>query len=358
MELPILCQAGKAISRSNLTGYPHCEIRICFQSLLPGKRRQYRLRDRIVGLTRKHMGNTDQPAVNIDPARPPEHVQIQTVTGCNASCIFCPNGKTEREIPRGRRMDWVLYRSIVDQCLELGIRRYSVYLMNEPLLDREIPERIAYISSRIKKPQYTKITTHGGLLSERMAKGLLDSGLDKLRISVLSLNSENYRKLMQLPLEKTLRNIDRFIELKKKGAYETPRLEIVIVDSIHTRKEIPAIRRYWRERGIKLFVQTVENRADQRNIRDAALSADRLGAFTWCRRMIDQIYILYNGQMVQCCSDWEQHSIVGDLRKESLARIWFGDHYFGYRKRFAAGDVKGMICEYCLKQVDNNPLCP
>ena len=69
----------------------------------------------------------------------PDHIQIQTITGCNASCIFCPNGKTRRNIPKGRRMDWDLYRSIVDQSIAMGIRRYSVYLMNEPMLDRELP---------------------------------------------------------------------------------------------------------------------------------------------------------------------------------------------------------------------------
>jgi len=49
-------------------------------------------------------------------------------------------------------MEWNLYRSVVDQCLELGIRRYTLYLMNEPMLDRELPQRIAYISSRIRRP--------------------------------------------------------------------------------------------------------------------------------------------------------------------------------------------------------------
>ena len=156
-------------------------------------------------------------------------------------------------------MDWDLYRSIIDQSIEMGIRRYSVYLMNEPLLDPELPERIAYISCRIKEPQYVKTTSHGNLLTERMAMGLLDSGLDKLRISILSLNSENYRKIMQLRLEKTLRNIDRFLELKDQGGYKKPRLEIVTVDSVHTRDDIPEIQHYWKKRGIKLIVQTVEN---------------------------------------------------------------------------------------------------
>jgi MoaA/NifB/PqqE/SkfB family radical SAM enzyme len=227
-----------------------------------------------------------------------------------------------------------------------------MYLMNEPLLDRQLPERIEYISARIQKPQYTKIATHGGLLTERMAMGLLDSGLDKIRISILSLNPDTYRNLMSLPLEKTLRKIDRFLELKKTRGYKKPRLEIVTVDSLHTHKEIPALQRYWKDRGIKIFVQTVENRAGQKGIRNTALSAGQLGDFSWCRRMIDQIYVLYNGQMVQCCSDWEQLSVMGDLSQAGLADIWYGSDYSEYRRRFATGDVSGMICEGCQKQLN------
>ncbi|MGD9291188.1 MAG: radical SAM protein, partial [Desulfobacterales bacterium] len=190
----------------------------------------------------------------------PDHVQIQTITGCNANCIFCPNGKDRRSIPKGRRMDWNLYRSIMDQCIELGIRRYSIYLMNEPMLDRELAERVAYVSSRINRPQYIKVTSHGGLLTERMAKGLLDSGLDKLKISVQSLNADRYRNIMGLPLANTLKNIDRFLALKQKGGYKLPRLEIVMVDAIQTHDEIPSIRRYWQDRNIKLYIEPVENR--------------------------------------------------------------------------------------------------
>ena len=85
--------------------------------------------------------NRHEPENRAAVSSAPDHVQIQTITGCNAKCIFCPNGKTRRKIPRGRRMGWDLYRSIVDQCIELGRRRYSVYLMNEPMLDRELAER-------------------------------------------------------------------------------------------------------------------------------------------------------------------------------------------------------------------------
>ncbi len=248
-------------------------------------------------------------------------------------------------------MDWDLYHAIVDQCIELGVRRYSVYLMNEPMLDPDLPQRIAYVSARIKKPQYVKVTSHGGLLTQRMAKGLLDSGLNKLKISVQSLNADTYRHIMRLPLKKTLSNIDRLLELKKQGGYKLPRLEIVMVDSVQTHNEIPRIRQYWQDRNIKLYVEPVENRADQQNIRDTAVGAQKLRVFSWCRRLMEQIYILYDGRMVQCCADWEQRSIMGDLTKESLADVWYGARYSDYRHRFAAGDVKGMICACCRKQL-------
>lgn len=287
-------------------------------------------------------------------ASAPDHIQIQTITGCNARCIFCPNGKTRCTIPKGRRMNWDLYRSIVDQSIAFGIRRYSVYLMNEPMLDPELPQRIAYISSRIKKPQYVRVTSHGGLLTERMARGLLDSGLNKLKISVQSLNARTYRQIMGLDLDKTLRNIDRFLELKMQGGYKLPRLEIAMVDSIQTNDEIPRIRQYWQERQIKLYVEPVENRADQRNIRDAAVSTQKLISFSWCRRLMEQVYVLYDGRMLLCCADWEQCSVMGDLTRGNLADIWHGQRYADFRQRFAAGDIRGMICTRCRKQVQQN----
>ena len=301
------------------------------------------------------MNTTNRPhAFDTNTRISPENVQIQTVTGCNGGCIFCPNGKTQRKIPIGRRMDGKLFQSVADQCLDLNVRRYTLYLMNEPLLDPHLPERIAYISTRIKKPQYTKITTHGGLLTENMTIRLLDAGLDKLKISVQSINPETYRHIMNLPLERTLKNIDRFMDLKEKGGYQRPRLEIVTVDAIQTRHELPRIRRYWQKRQIKLHIEPVENRIDHTEIRNTAVSADRLVPFSWCRRLLEQIFVLHDGRMVLCCSDWEQKSVMGDVTKNRIADIWHGAKYADYRRRFAAGDIDGMICSGCTKQLPVN----
>jgi radical SAM protein with 4Fe4S-binding SPASM domain len=155
---------------------------------------------------------------------------------------------------------------------------------------------------------------------------------------------------MRLPLKKTLRNIDRFLELKEKGGYKAPRLEAVMVDSVQTHAEIPRMKDYWLRRGIKLYVEPVENRAAQAGIQQTAVGVRTLTSFSWCKRLLEQIYVLYDGRVLQCCADWEQHSVMGDLTTESMANIWFGPKYTEFRERFKAGDVKGMICEGCRKQ--------
>lgn len=285
------------------------------------------------------------PSAPMTDPGPPDHLLIQTVTGCNGRCRFCPNCKTRRSIPAGRRMDWDLYRTVIDQCLELGVHRFSVYLMNEPMLDPELPQRIAYIAARIQKPQYVKVISNGSLLTERMARGLLDSGLDKLKLSVQSLDPVTYQEITGLPLARTLKNIERFMELKAANRTKRPRLEVAMVDSDSTRAEIPAARRFWQARGVSLSVQPMENRAGHTALRRSATG--NLTLFRNCPRPAEQLPVLQDGRVVQCCADWEQQGVMGDLMRERIRDVWRGTRYSELRCRLAAWEVAGMICAGC-----------
>lgn len=278
----------------------------------------------------------------------PRAVQIQTVSGCNANCVFCPNKKTELDIPLGKKMDWDLYRSIVDQCVDLGVRRFSPYLMNESMLDPELPERVAYITKKKKPFQFTKINSHGGLLTERMAKGLLDAGLDRLNFSVQGIDPVIYERIMGIKFDKVLRNIERFIELKNAGNYPM-RVRVVMLDTKEVHPHLDEIRAFWKSRGIKINVNQLENRGHHKNIQSDAIAVHALQNFDWCNRMFEQMYILYDGRLVMCCADWEQTSIMGDLTKHRLYDVWHGERYTDSRRRFLQGNVNGMLCDGCTK---------
>lgn len=289
----------------------------------------------------------------IDKRRPlpevPKHIQIQTISGCNANCIFCPNKKTEREIPVGRKMEWELFRSIVDQAIELGIERFSPYLMNEPLLDSELPERIAYITKNKKAFQFTKINSHGNLLTERMAKGILDSGLDRVNFSVQGLDAEEYQRTMNLPLQRTLDNIDRLLDLKRAGNYKTTRIRVCMLVTKIIEPQLPQIKEYWAARRVKVNFNRIESRGNHDKIQTEEIALRALKQFDWCNRMFEQMYVLCDGRLVQCCADWEQRGVMGDASKDPLAQIWKSFRYRLFREHFLNGDIRGMICNGCTK---------
>jgi MoaA/NifB/PqqE/SkfB family radical SAM enzyme len=279
----------------------------------------------------------------------PEHAQIQTISGCNANCVFCPNQKTELDIPMGRPMDMGLFRSIVDQLVEQPrLWRISPYLMNEPLLDKQLPERVKYITDRKRRDQFTKINSHGNACNERMAKGLLDAGLDRINFSVQGIEPTVYEEIMHLKFEKTVQNIERMVKMRTDGGYRT-RIRVCMLCTKMIEPHLPAIRKFWADREVKINVNQLENRGRHRHIQSDDIASKPLLTYHWCNRMFNQIYILHDGRLVMCCADWEQTGVMGDASKDRIADIWFNAKYREFRRRFLTGEVRGMLCDGCTK---------
>jgi len=285
----------------------------------------------------------------------PRVVQIQTKPGCPARCIFCPNGRTTAEIPPDP-MPTDLFKRIVDECLDHNITRISPYLMNEPLTDPDLPEKIAYITKRrdqVGARTYSKINTNAMLLDERMARGLLDAGLDRVSFSVHGIVPEIYEKTMvNLNLDKVLANIDRFLDLKRSGGYDKPRVRVTMVKTKYIEPQLPEILRYWGERGVKVNIRGLENRAD-RNVQETMKKFNTRGwkPFSWCTRLFEQAYILNTGELTLCCVDWNRTTIMGKVGDGvSISDIWNGPAYAEMRRRFVAGDLEGTLCATCLKE--------
>jgi len=288
----------------------------------------------------------------LDKKRPqpkaPRAIQIQTISGCNGNCIFCPNKKTKIKIPYGIPMDRDLFHSIIDQCVDMNVRRISPYLMNEPLMDPELPGHIDYISRKKRRRQYTKINSNGSLLTPEMATGVMDAGLDKLHISIQGIDPENYTHLMKLDFDTVIKNVEQAVKIKQKNNYAT-QIRVVMLDTAEIHPHLDATRAFWKERGVEIHVNQMENRGTHNKIATGKISANKLSVFRWCDRLFRQAYVLYDGRMVQCCADWEQTKILGDLSRDSLDTVWNGPEYMNYRQKFIDGDLRGSICNGCMK---------
>lgn len=281
----------------------------------------------------------------------PTAVQIQTKTGCNVACIFCPNRKLENKF-KNVTMPRDLFRRIIDEIVESPARRISPYLMNEPLTDEDLPRRISYITQKKRDDQYSKINSNASALTCEMGERLLDSGLDRISFSVHGIVPEEYeRTMLGLKLQHVLANIDRFLELKRSGYYKKPRIRVTMVLTSILKPQIPDILSYWKARHITVNIRGLENRAGHGNIQSREISTESgLKPFDWCDRIFKQAYILATGEMVLCCSDWERTTVMGDVRHNTILEVWNNEKYTDIRTRFLSNNLANTICQECAKQ--------
>ncbi|MCK4351010.1 MAG: radical SAM protein, partial [Candidatus Krumholzibacteria bacterium] len=71
----------------------------------------------------------------------PRYIQIETIIGCDAKCPFCPQKNIDRKPVIMPDATW---RKIIDDTRGLGIT-YRPFLQNEALIDKRLPEIVAYI---------------------------------------------------------------------------------------------------------------------------------------------------------------------------------------------------------------------
>src|SRR5690349_2766526 len=111
--------------------------------------------------------------------RLPEIVQIEATNMCNAKCVFCPRDEMHRE---EGIMSMELYRKIVDECAALGITHVRMHNYGEAFLDRNLVDKIRYAKDRGIRE--VGLISNGSLITDRVAQGMIDAGLDAINISV------------------------------------------------------------------------------------------------------------------------------------------------------------------------------
>jgi len=278
----------------------------------------------------------------------PRNIQIQTQTGCNADCIFCPYGATADGQPKGR-MEWDLFRKIVDESARYRVRRISPYLMNEPFVDRDIFKRIRYIN-RVNPRAKVSLTTNGSLLTPPVVEQLLDlgEGMHELAVSIQGIDPEAYEKTMRggLKFDHTMANVDHLIEAMRRRRAARPALWITMVDTeiIDARKAAA----YWRSRGVNARYTMLENRGG--NIANAESYAHhrRMDYFSDCTRLFKQAYIKFNGDLVLCCTDYDAKVILGNVREKSLHEVWNGEVATEIRRKFLSNLIPEIsLCSVC-----------
>ena len=249
----------------------------------------------------------------------PKTVQIQTLTGCNAACVFCPYPDSYDKVPKGKMTD-ELFEKIVDEIADYGVtRRISPYLMNEPFLDKTILEKSRYLKRKIPRSKLV-ITSNAGVLSREIVDDLVrDNPFNTIYISMQGLQKEAYEDSMRgsLVFEKTKENVEYLIDQKK----HMEGLNIVVTMIKTSLIDAESAVRYWKSLGVDSKYTPLENRGGNISNFDGLNVAEKR-IFKDCSRLFKQACIMFNGDMVLCCTDYYKTMVLGNVTESSIYEVW------------------------------------
>ncbi|MBA2860712.1 GTP 3',8-cyclase MoaA [Methanococcus maripaludis] len=169
--------------------------------------------------------------------------RLSVTPKCNLKCFYCH--KEGRNEEHGKLMSADEIGKIVNSSLEFGVRKIKIS-GGEPLLRTDLPE----IIKNIKNEQIKDISlTTNGILLEKYAQKLKDAGLDRVNVSLDTLDPEQYKKITAGGnIESVKKGIEKAIEVGL-----TP-LKVNFLAMDCTVNQLPSIMDYCRKVGAILQI--------------------------------------------------------------------------------------------------------
>lgn len=262
---------------------------------------------------------------------------IETTGRCNLTCPFC--------VDRFRNfdMDDDLFYNIVDNNLECMKGQWLWLDFNgEPLLDTEIFERIRYLEDRGIK---TQITTNGIILDEDAMIKLIDSRLEYIAISVLSLNPSIYKELRGLGNNEKI--VNRVRQLKHLVDEKNSKLEIQAVAIDYPRNDLEEFVKYFHSIGVHVGIHRFTNRVHDIHLNYNVCNETKMNRGE-CIGIEDNLIVLSNGEVVFCCCDFRGRSSLGNLKDYNYSIAELMEN--GVLKDIISNQKNGIfkgICKEC-----------
>jgi len=134
------------------------------------------------------------------------YLRVSITDRCNYRCIYCKPEEQFEFIPHEEILRYEEIVEIIEEAVNLGVTKVRI-TGGEPLARKGVVDFIKKLKE-IKKLEDISLTTNGFFLSE-YAEKLKDAGLNRINISLDSLQEEKYKRITRGgSLERALKGID------------------------------------------------------------------------------------------------------------------------------------------------------
>ena len=263
-------------------------------------------------------------------------------------------------------MDVDVFKKCVDDLKRFPekIKKIKIGNHGEPTLHPDLPEMIRYARDS-QVADVIEMFTNGSKLCPSLNQKLVDSGLQRINISVEGLTQESYKKIagFNIDYDEFVRNIADLYQRK------TPDLSmyIKVVDHAVVKSEPgkPTIdlsqedKNYFYELfGSISDEMSIENvvpqwaETDQNDLTDTGMYGQKISKLKKvCPFPFMYLHVNSDGTVAGCTLDWARKVLVGKIdsvNSASLFDVWNGDQMKELRLKMLRGERESIpMCDTC-----------
>jgi len=290
----------------------------------------------------------------------PFTISVEPTTACNLRCPECPSGLRAFSRPTGNLKE-DFFSDTIDE-LYKDLMYLIFYFQGEPYINPKFLDMVKYAH---EKGIYTITSTNGHFLNDENARKTIESGLDRIIISVDGTTQEVYEQYRKEgKLENVLAGAKNLIKWKEKLGAKNPHTIFQFLVVKPNEHQIPEIYKMAKDIGIdEVKLKTAQvydyengNPLIPTNDKYARYRENAEGKFevknellNHCWKLWNSCVITWDGLVVPCCFDKDADHRLGDLKKQSFKELWQGEAYQNFRKHILLGRDQIEICTNCTE---------
>jgi len=289
----------------------------------------------------------------------PISVSFEPTTSCNLRCPECPSGM--RSFTRATGM---LEKNFFQQTID-AMHKELLYLIfyfqGEPYLHPDFLDMVQYAAS---KKIYTATSTNAHYLTDEKAKATVESGLDRLIISIDGTAQDVYSQYrVGGNLEKVIEGTKRVVAWKKQLRSSKPFLVFQFLVVKPNEHQIDDVKKLAKDIGVDdVWLKTAQvydyeqdpNGLIPENNRYSRYKKDHNGRYqpkhklsNHCWKLWHSNVITWDGKVTPCCFDKDAQHTLGDLKTATMKEVWKSKDYRNFRHLMSKGRKNIDICANC-----------
>lgn len=290
----------------------------------------------------------------------PFFISVEPSDFCQLECPECPVGVSKRK--QGKVIDFDAFTKTVDE-LKSTLFHLIFYFQGEPLLNKKLPEMIAYAH---QSGIFTSTSTNGQLLNSATAKALVQSGLDKIIISVDGTNQKTYQKYRKGGrLELALEGIANLNFWKKELKLKTPFVEIQMVVFKTNEHQISEMKTLAKKLNVNRLALKSAQLYNFENGHELLTSIDKYARYKMlpngkyaiknklhnrCFRLWSGAVVTAKGDVLPCCFDKDTSHSFGNIIETDFNTIIQNSKANSFRTSILTNRKQYEMCRNCTSK--------